>query len=167
MVRARSKATTAARKKRTRKLTKGFRLSRHNLYRQSIVTLIRARVFAFRDRKAKKRQYRRLWIVRINAACRMRGIRYSEFIHGLQLSMIALDRLYARHLSLGRDLRILGATILTLVFRQPVAVDRATGRLSLRRRPRVDAPAPVPDPVAPEVQPPTPALADASAEGPP
>ena len=48
MVRARSKATTAARKKRTRKLTKGFRLSRHNLYRQSIVTLIRARVFAFR-----------------------------------------------------------------------------------------------------------------------
>src|SRR6187551_3581385 len=92
MVRARSKATTAARKKRLRKLTKGFRLSRHNLYRQSIVTLIRARVFAFRDRKAKKRQYRRLWIVRINAACRMRDMRYSEFIHGLQLSLIALDR---------------------------------------------------------------------------
>jgi large subunit ribosomal protein L20 len=92
MVRARSKATTAARKKRTRKLTKGFRLSRHNLYRQSIVTLIRARVFAFRDRKAKKRQYRRLWIVRINAACRMRDMRYSEFMYGLQLAMIALDR---------------------------------------------------------------------------
>ena len=92
MVRARSKATTAARKKRTRKLTKGFRLSRHNLYRQSLVTLIRARVFAFRDRKAKKRQYRRLWIIRINAACRMRDTRYSEFIHGLQLAMIALDR---------------------------------------------------------------------------
>ena len=92
MVRARSKATTAARKKRTRKLTKGFRLARHNLYRQAIVTLIRARVFAFRDRKAKKRQYRRLWIVRINAACRMRGVRYSEFMHGLQLAMVSLDR---------------------------------------------------------------------------
>ena len=92
MVRARSKATTAARKKRTRKLTKGFRLGRHNLYRQATITLIRARVFAFRDRKAKKRQYRRLWIVRINAACRMRGMRYSEFMHGLQLAMIALDR---------------------------------------------------------------------------
>ena len=92
MVRARSKATTAARKKRTRKLTKGFRLGRHNLYRQAIVTLIRSRVFAFRDRKAKKRLYRRLWIVRINAACRMRGLRYSEFIHGLQLAMVALDR---------------------------------------------------------------------------
>jgi large subunit ribosomal protein L20 len=92
MVRARSKATTAARKKRTRKLTKGFRLSRHNLYRQSRVTLIRARVFAFRDRRTKKRQFRRLWIVRINAACRMRGVRYSEFMHGLQLAMVALDR---------------------------------------------------------------------------
>jgi large subunit ribosomal protein L20 len=92
MVRAGSGKTLAARRKRTRKLTKGFRLSRHNLYRQAIVTLIRARVFAFRDRKAKKRQYRRLWIVRINAACRMREMRYSEFIYGLQLAQIALDR---------------------------------------------------------------------------
>src|SRR5580698_3793412 len=92
MVRSGSGKTLAARRKRTRKLTKGFRLSRHNLYRQAIVTLIRARVFAFRDRKAKKRQYRRLWIVRINAACRMREMRYSEFIHGLQLAQIALDR---------------------------------------------------------------------------
>ena len=92
MVRAGSGKTLAARRKRTRKLTKGFRLSRHNLYRQSIVTLIRARVFAFRDRKAKKRQFRRLWIVRINAACRMRGLRYSELIAGLQRANVALDR---------------------------------------------------------------------------
>src|SRR5580704_12317365 len=92
MVRSGSGKTQAARRKRTRKLTKGFRLSRHNLFRQSLVTLIRARVFAFRDRKAKKRQYRRLWIVRVNAACRMRGMRYSEFIHGLQLANVALDR---------------------------------------------------------------------------
>lgn len=92
MVRSGSGKTLAARRKRTRKLTKGFRLSRHNLYRQAIVTLIRARVFAFRDRKAKKRQYRRLWIVRINAACRMRDMRYSELIHGLQLAQVALDR---------------------------------------------------------------------------
>jgi large subunit ribosomal protein L20 len=92
MVRARSKTTTSARKKRLRKLTKGFRLSRHNLYRQSRVTLMRARVFAFRDRRAKKRMFRRLWIVRINAACRMRGLRYSEFIHALQLANVALDR---------------------------------------------------------------------------
>lgn len=92
MVRAGSGKTTASRRKRTRKLTKGFRLSRHNLFRQSIITLIRARAFAFRDRKAKKRLYRRLWIIRINAACRMRGLRYSEFICGLQGALIALDR---------------------------------------------------------------------------
>ncbi len=92
MVRARSKAPTSRRKKRTRKLTKGFRLARHNLYRQAIVTLRRARAFSYRDRKVRKRDFRRLWIIRINAACRMRGMRYSEFIHGLQLSMIALDR---------------------------------------------------------------------------
>ena len=92
MVRARNKSVTAHRKKRTRKLTKGFRLSRHNLYRQAICTLLRARAFAFRDRRVKKRQFRRLWIIRINAACRMRGLRYSEFISGLQRAMIALDR---------------------------------------------------------------------------
>jgi large subunit ribosomal protein L20 len=92
MVRATSKAPTSRRKKRTRKLTKGFRLSRHNLYRQAIVTLIRARAYAFRDRRVRKRDFRRLWIIRINAACRMRGLRYSELIHGLQLAMIALDR---------------------------------------------------------------------------
>ena len=92
MVRAGSGKTTALRRKRTRKLTKGFRLSRHNLYRQSISTLLRARAYAFRDRRAKKREFRKLWIIRINAACRMRGLRYSEFIHGLQLAMVSLDR---------------------------------------------------------------------------
>jgi large subunit ribosomal protein L20 len=75
-----------------RKLTKGFRLSRHNLYRQSVVTLIRARVYAFRDRRVRKREFRKLWIVRINAACRSRGMRYSQFIAGLQRARVALDR---------------------------------------------------------------------------
>ena len=92
MVRAASGKPVTQRRKRLRKLTKGFRAGRHNLYRQSKVTLIRGRVYAFRDRRVKKRQFRRLWIVRINAACRMRGLRYSEFIHGLQLAMVALDR---------------------------------------------------------------------------
>jgi large subunit ribosomal protein L20 len=92
MVRAGSGKTLAKRRKRTRKLTKGFRLSRHNLYRQAIVTLIRARAFAFRDRRVKKREFRKLWIIRINAACRMRGMRYSEFICGLQRAFVMLDR---------------------------------------------------------------------------
>jgi len=92
MVRARSSKTVTQGRKRMRKLTKGFRLSRHHLYRQSLVTLIRARVYAFRDRRVRKREFRRLWIVRINAACRMRGLRYSQFIAGLQRANVALDR---------------------------------------------------------------------------
>ena len=92
MVRAGSGKTTTARRKRTRKLTKGFRASRHNLYRQAIVTLIRGRVYAFRDRRVKKRQFRRLWIIRINAACRSRGLRYSQLIHGLQKGQSELNR---------------------------------------------------------------------------
>lgn len=92
MTRARSGKTVLRGRARLRKLTKGFRASRHNLVRQSKVTLIRAGVYAFRDRRVKKREFRRLWIVRINAACRQRGIRYSALIHGLQLAQVALDR---------------------------------------------------------------------------
>ena len=92
MVRARSGKTVLRKRARTRKLTKGFRLSRHNLYRQSKVTLMRGRVYAFRDRRVRKRTFRRLWIVRINAACRMRGLRYGLFISGLQRANVALDR---------------------------------------------------------------------------
>jgi large subunit ribosomal protein L20 len=92
MTRARSGKTVLRGRKRMRKLTKGFRLSRHHLFRQSFVTLIRGRVYAFRDRKARKREFRRLWIVRINAACRMRGMRYSQLIAGLQRALVQLDR---------------------------------------------------------------------------
>src|SRR5437764_6435704 len=92
MTRARSGKTVLRGRKRMRKLTKGFRLSRHNLYRQSLVTLIRGRVFAFRDRRVRKREFRRLWIVRVNAACRMRGLRYGQLIAGLQHAQVELDR---------------------------------------------------------------------------
>src|SRR5690242_18101900 len=92
MVRARSGKTVLRGRKRMRKLTKGFRLSRHNLYRQAVVTLIRARVYAYRDRRVRKREFRRLWIVRINAACRMRGLRYSQLIAGLLRAQVELDR---------------------------------------------------------------------------
>src|SRR6266566_2899813 len=92
MVRARSGKTVTQGRKRTLKLTKGFRASRHNLYRQSMVTLIRARRYAFRDRRVRKRDFRRLWIVRINAACRMRGLRYSQLISGLQRVNVELNR---------------------------------------------------------------------------
>ena len=92
MVRARSGKTVLRNRKRTRKLTKGFVMSRHNLYRQAVVTLMRAGVYAFRDRRVRKREFRRLWIVRINAASRARGLRYGELMSGLQRALVALDR---------------------------------------------------------------------------
>ena len=92
MTRARSGKTVLRRRKRLRKLTKGFRLSRHNLIKQAKVTLIRAGVFAYRDRRVRKRMFRRLWIVRINAAARQNGMSYGTFIHGLKLAGIELDR---------------------------------------------------------------------------
>src|SRR5215467_14895766 len=92
MTRARSGKTVTQGRKRLRKLTKGFRQSRHNLYRQSLVTLIRGRVYAFRDRRVRKRMFRRLWIIRINAACRARGMRYSQLMHGLQKANVELNR---------------------------------------------------------------------------
>ena len=55
-------------------------------------TLVRAEAFAFRDRRSRKREFRKLWIIRINAACRERGLRYSEFINGLNKANIELDR---------------------------------------------------------------------------
>jgi len=91
-MRARSGKTVLRKRKRLRRLTKGFVMGRHNLYRQARVTLIRAGVYAFRDRRVRKRDFRRLWIVRINAACRMRGLRYGEFMHGLLLAQVELDR---------------------------------------------------------------------------
>ena len=79
MSRARSGKTILRRRARLRKLTKGFRAGRHNLHRQSEVALMRARAYAYRDRRVRRRAFRQLWIVRISAACRMNGLRYSQF----------------------------------------------------------------------------------------
>ena len=85
----------AARTKAKRKLfkrAKGYRGGRGRLLRTVKETLIRAGVFAFRDRRVKKRTFRRLWITRISAACRQRGTNYSTFINGLKKANIELDR---------------------------------------------------------------------------
>jgi large subunit ribosomal protein L20 len=87
--------TGAARRRRKRRLfrkVKGFVGGRRKLLRTAKETLIRAGVFARRDRRTRKRVFRRLWIIRINAACRERGLRYSEFISGLDRAHIELDR---------------------------------------------------------------------------
>jgi large subunit ribosomal protein L20 len=70
----------------------GYVGGRRRLLRTVKENLARAEAFAFRDRRARKREFRKLWIIRINAACRERGIRYSEFIGGLAKAKIELDR---------------------------------------------------------------------------
>jgi large subunit ribosomal protein L20 len=79
-------------KKRLFKAVKGFVGGRRRLLRSAKETLVRAGMFAFRDRRAKKRDFRRLFITRLSAAAEMRGIRYSRLIHGLKLANIGLDR---------------------------------------------------------------------------
>ena len=79
-------------KKRLFKRAKGNRGGRGNLLRTVKETLLRSEQYAFRDRRTRKRDFRRLWIIRINAAVRQRGLRYSEFIHGLVKANVRLDR---------------------------------------------------------------------------
>ena len=79
-------------KKRLFKRVKGSVGGRRKLLRTAKESVIRAGVFARRDRRRKKREFRRLWIIRINAAARQRGLRYSEFICGLSKAQIQLDR---------------------------------------------------------------------------
>lgn len=80
------------RKKRIFRKAKGFWGGRSKLYRTAIETVRRGMAFAYRDRKDRKGEFRRLWIVRINAACRENDIIYSRFIDGLKKAHVAVDR---------------------------------------------------------------------------
>ena len=71
---------------------KGYRLTKSKLYRSAKESVDRALVFAYVGRKRKKRDFRKLWIVRIGAAARLNGLNYSQFMHGLKLANIELDR---------------------------------------------------------------------------
>lgn len=84
-------ARTKAKRRLLRK-AKGYRGGRRKLLRTVKETLLRAGQYAYRDRRVKKREFRRLWIIRLNAAAREHGLRYSEFIFGLQKAGIELDR---------------------------------------------------------------------------
>ncbi len=84
----------ASRKRRIRtlKAAKGFRLKRSKLYRYAADALDHGRAYAFRDRKTKKRNFRALWQIRINASARAAGMTYSRFMEGLKAAQVALDR---------------------------------------------------------------------------
>jgi len=80
------------RRKKILKLAKGFYGSRSKLYRMAKESVERALAYSYRDRKARKRDFRKLWIIRINAAARLNGLKYSTLINGLQKAGIELDR---------------------------------------------------------------------------
>jgi len=92
MPRARSGVPRTRRRNKILKLAKGYVMGRRRLYKTAKQAVIRAGVYAYRDRRNRKRDFRRLWILRIGAACRQRGLNYSKFIHGLKLANIELDR---------------------------------------------------------------------------
>ena len=92
MPRATNAQATRKRRKRTLKLTKGYFGNKSRLYRYAKDAMWRAGQFAYRDRRKKKTEFRQLWIVRINAACRENGISYSRFIAGMNAAEIDLDR---------------------------------------------------------------------------
>ncbi len=83
---------TRRRHKRIIKQAKGYYGTRHRLFRRANEALLNALVYAYRDRRNRKRDFRRLWITRINAAARQHGLSYSRFIHALKVADIRLDR---------------------------------------------------------------------------
>ena len=92
MARVRSGAVTKARHKKVLKQAKGYFGSKHRLYKTAKEQLMHSGQYAFRDRKQKKRDFRKLWIARINAACRNEGISYSRFIEGLTKAGVEVNR---------------------------------------------------------------------------
>jgi large subunit ribosomal protein L20 len=102
MARAKRGFKARRRRKKIFALAKGFRGARKNRFRNSIHVVRRSLVYAYRDRRVKKREFRKLWIVRINAAVRAAGLRYSEFIHGLKKANITLDRSVLADLALNQ-----------------------------------------------------------------
>ncbi len=92
MAKIKHSVATRKRKKRVLRKAKGFWGDRSKQFRQARRALMHALVYAYRDRRVKKRDFRRLWITRISAACKIRGITYSAFIHGLKKAKVGLDR---------------------------------------------------------------------------
>ena len=92
MAKAKHSVATKKRKKRVLKKAKGFWGDRSKQYQQASRTLLHALTYAYRDRRVKKREFRSLWIARINAACRNEGVTYSVFMNGLKKAKINLDR---------------------------------------------------------------------------
>jgi len=92
MPRAKNSVASRKRRKKVLKMAKGYRSSRSRQYRSASVAMIKALSYAQRDRKVRKRDFRQLWIIRINAAARLSGLSYSQFINGLNKAGVELNR---------------------------------------------------------------------------
>jgi large subunit ribosomal protein L20 len=92
MSRARKGAARRRKHKRVLREASGYWGGRHRLYQVAKVAIMRAQRYAYRDRRTRKRDFRRLWVTRLTAACRARGLTYSRFIHGLNLAQVEVDR---------------------------------------------------------------------------
>ena len=107
MPRSRPKVYAHRRHKKVLKFTKGQLGSKHLLYRRANEAMLKSLFYAFRDRRNRKRDFRRLWITRINAACRLSGLSYSRFVHGLKLANVQVDRKVLADIAV-RDLAAFG-----------------------------------------------------------
>lgn len=92
MPRVKSGVTTRRRHKKILKLAKGYFGSKHTLFKTANEQVMRSMAYSYRDRKVRKREFRKLWITRINAACRMNGVSYSRFIDGLSKAGVKVNR---------------------------------------------------------------------------
>lgn len=92
MPRVKGGTVTRKRRKKVLKLAKGFFGSKHRLYKVANQQVMKSHMYAYRDRRQKKRDFRKLWITRINAAARMNGLSYSRLMHGLKLAGIDINR---------------------------------------------------------------------------
>ena len=92
MTRVKRSVNAKKKRRKTLELTKGFRGEANSNYKRAKEALTKADTYAYRDRRNRKRDFRRLWITRINAAARQNGLSYSQFIHGLQTAGVELDR---------------------------------------------------------------------------
>lgn len=92
MPRVKGGTVTRKRRKKVLKLAKGYFGSKHTLYKVANQQVMKSLMYAYRDRRQKKRDFRKLWIARINAAARMNGLSYSRLMHGLKLAGIEVNR---------------------------------------------------------------------------
>jgi len=92
MARVKGGFTTRRRHKKILKLAKGYFGSKHRLFKTAKEQVMKSQLYAYRDRRQRKRDFRKLWITRINAAARLNGLSYSKFMHGLKLAGIDINR---------------------------------------------------------------------------